>query len=397
MSVSALSNRSLATVGGIGAFAAVAGGAVYFKAAGIMAVVGGMVAVAGVITALAAVAFSAYKYYYPTITPQAPNSSRSSPVAITPQISNLPVPVSDVVSKVANTQVLVQCILKFLPDEEILSAELVSKSWKRWASGNTVWKYVCDREGIPPIKRPGLDPKKNQPSEQLFYKAAYQHLYPIIFGPKQYSDHLRVKVHGDKARIDDDIHEVVDQLNPGGQKNFHLIYWSRAVERTNSNGTTTVAQTTIKLLDKLVQAPGVRNPTEYSYIWQEILDQRGDEVLELSGWRLISTGVDPATRNASYANQVNTISALGARPPKAIEAIALNFFTHARFKTYPYGQNPWTYSRTSTTVIYHNVECRVIVGHFGPSGLLVHGNDLDGVRVGMAAAFSCGSSAAIGT
>jgi len=435
MSVNALSNRSLGAIGGVGAFAAVVGGAAYFKAAGIVAAVGGIVAAAGVITALAVVVFAAYKHYYPPITSQAPSSSLPSPAFITPQAPNLPAQLlaldPAVVSQVARTRVLVQCILKFLPDEEILSAERVSKSWKRWASDNAVWKYLCDREGIPPIKRPSIDPKKNQPIDLLFFKAAYQHLYPIIFGPRQYADLLKVKVHGSVVPLNEGIHEVIDGLEQAfsaldpqpqsapstsfsnmktqkaalqsvsdtlnakalaSQSKFRILYLPREIERLNSDRSKSVASMTINLLRELVRAPGVQNPPQ-DHFWLPIIEQHGEKVLDHSNWVLLTVDVIQGTRNAAYLNQINNVTAVGGRVLKLIEAIALNFFDYVRFKTYPYGENPCTRSRVDATVFSPSgIEYRVVVGGFGSFCYSVDGNEINGEDDGMAAAYSCGNS-----
>ncbi len=333
-------------------------------------------------------------------------------------VLNQPVhpPVSKVVSKprpsapisVPHTKVLVQCILKFLPEEEILSAEHVNKNWKQWASDNAVWKYPCEREGIPPIKKPGTDPKTKEPIELLFYKAAYQHLFPIIFGPKQYSDHLRVKVHGNIVPLRNDIHEKLDRLDPAGQKKFRLLYRSKAIQRTNPDRTTSVVQITIRLMDELVKNPQLRHPTKYDYILKEALDQHGNETLEHSDWILLSSDVVEGTRNLPYQsnqpnepNQLAVVTALGARPPQLIEAIMMNFFNQLRFGIYPYGRNPWTYSRVDATVTINGVVYRLVVGggSSAPSGglhVFAPTTPLYDGHVGLAAAYSCGSSAAIG-
>jgi hypothetical protein len=297
---------------------------------------------------------------------------------------NSPVPAS--ASKVGNTAVLVQCILKFLPEEKILAAERVNKNWKRWASSNAVWKYPCDREGIPPIRRLG----KGAKIEKLFYKAAYQHLYPIIFGPKQYFDDLHVKIHGNKTRLADTIHETVDRLDPADQKKIRLIYLPREIERTNSEGKTSVARISPNLLGELVQAVGVRNPMKYVYVWQEFLKHHGNVPLESSRWFLMSTEFVRADQKTLDPERIKVLSALGNRLPTDIEAIALIFFNRVRFGTYLL--DPYEFCCTSTTVMHMTVPHPIYVGGVSSLGLTITQNVID--IIGTMAAFSCESPVA---
>jgi hypothetical protein len=326
--------------------------------------------------------------------------NRSISISPPPQQNLALVPV--VVSQVAQVHVVAQHIFMFLPEGDLISAEHVCKAWKRAASDNLVWKYPCDREGIPPIRRgivmdprtnmPVLDPKTKKPIPLVLYKEAYKHLYPIIFGPKQYSDFLRVRVHGKIVPLQENIHEMLDQIDPTSQRKYRLLYLSSRVERTNSNGFSSVSKMSVNLLGELMQAPGVQNPTKYNNLRGSIRKQHGEITLDRSGWVLPRTRVVQGTRYSIYPNQVATMSAFGGKAPELIEEIALNFFEYVRFKTFLCGQNLQTYSRTATTVIVNNAMHHVNVRGLASSGLDVY---FDSGQQSIAAAFSCRSSPAV--
>jgi hypothetical protein len=291
-------------------------------------------------------------------------------------------------SGVEKIQNLLNYTLSFLLEEEIIVAHRVSKQWKAVASSNVVWKPICDREGIPPIKRPGKDPKGN-PTELCFYKEAYQKLYPIIFGPKQYSKYLCSKPIGNIVPIRRDIHDLLAGLD--ATYTYRLIYLSKDIESTNADGHSSISQITMKRLGELMQGRGVRNQANYGFVWPEILSRYGETPLEHSNWVLLSTGLVEETRYASYPDQVATVSALGnnARAPKFIEAIALNFFNYARFGIYLLGQKPWVYSRTEGTEMDQKAQRYPIVGSFSSSGLHLAYRSAPDRVVGMVAAYSC--------
>jgi hypothetical protein len=311
----------------------------------------------------------------------------------------------DNVPKTFKVPALVQsAIFGFFADKEIASTAQVCKAWNRWTSADSVWKNLCDREGIPPIKRKGeVDPKTGKNITLYFYKEACLRLRPMIFMPQDYTTYLNVKVHGKIRRLKDDIHAKILRLDPSyldplplapnAPRKYRLNYLSKAVEQASG----VVSPMTMNLLGELMQAPGVRNPTKYGYVWKAVREQCGEATMDSSDYFLISANVIQGTRNRTYPNQVITVAALGGRAPKLIEAIALNFFDHARFNTYPYGQNPWTYSRTDATITLNNVEYHLVVGGFAPSGLDVCLSHFVNGSVGLAAAFSCGSSAGLGT
>lgn len=403
MSICALSNRSLASIGGLGALSAVGGGVVCFKAAGTAAVLGGIFAVAGVIALVAVVALAAYRYY---ATP-APDEHFLPPLVQKPvvfrEVYNCIAGPNEKssVSRACNTVVLVKAVASFLSAEDTVSVERTCVAWSQWACGNLAWKPKCDQEGIPPIKRKGKGPKILS-----FYKEAYLRLRPMIFGPKQYSAHLGVKTAGEIRRLKDSIHADICRLDPSyieplpfqnkAQRKYRLFYLSREIEQPDLNGAPAQVLMTINRLGKLACKARRDSNAYYKSLSDFVWNACGEDPVDRSDWVLMSSEVVPGTRSASYPNQVNTVSELGARPPKAIEVIALNFFDYFRFGTYLFGDNPQTYSQTETTLNHD----RVIVGGFDSLGLLLYNRDnsmIDSGHIGMAAAFSCGSSAPTGT
>ncbi len=306
--------------------------------------------------------------------------------------------VSTKFSTLAATQVYVQNILKFLPEAEIAAtAERVCKAWKKWASSESLWKQLCNEQGIPPLRV--YDEKTQQFVEN--YKEGYANLYPILFGPKQYPMFLHVKAHGQVRPLRKDIHFFLNRVDSNWSKKYRLHYSAAAVEHTNSEGITTVLPVTPNLLGELVQQPRVSNRTRYDFVSEEFSDQLGNVPVSSSDWVLISVDV-LQSRVYGGVEKVEKVKKLGQgfRMPKPIEVIELNFFEHVRFRTYPYGVKYFTYRSSEFTYSYvdatvatkfenQEFEARVIVGAFQDSGLNIRDTRLiNSCYSGVAAACS---------
>jgi hypothetical protein len=197
-----------------------------------------------------------------------------------------------------------------------------------------------------------------------------------------------------------EIYDTLARLDPQQQKKFRVRYLPKEVSRNVANGQTKVTAVTPNLLGELAKTPRKGFVTCYDpSSWKLAFQQHGETAVESSYWYLEGINVVDKTKNESFETQVTTVaqSGLGLRAPRFIEAIFLNFSEHVRFGTFPQGRTPWTYTRVEAVVMHNNTVYHLDVGGFAPSGLHVSYYDLDGGHVGLAAAFSCGSSAAIGT
>lgn len=411
MVIDALIDREFVEIGAkVATLAFISGGIECVTTTGTASLVGGCWAVAGSITLLVAGVLAAYQYYSELddsipvfvdgdfLPPLTEESVVSGPVPAVCVGNEKPF-----VSKVFNTEGIMPIVTRFLSVKDTTSVEQTCVAWSSRYIDHSVWKLKCDQEGIPPIRRKQADPRTGRDVILSFYKEAYVRLYPMIFGPKQYSDHLRVKPAGEIRRMKDSIHADIVRLDPSyikplpfwralfhkAERTYRLIYLSKEIERTTQDGALEVVPMTMNELGQL--ALGAPKATQYRYITSAVLDSREDERLDDSDWVLISAEVLPGSRHDSYVNHENRVSDLGARLPKAIEVIALSFFEHCRFGTYLFGRTPLTYSRTATTITLNNASHRVLVGSFSSLGLCVD-DDRDGsLCVGVAAALSCGS------
>jgi hypothetical protein len=242
-----------------------------------------------------------------------------------------------------------------------------------------------------------IDPKTGK--EALCYLKAYKFISSIFFGPRQWSTYY-ADPHGKVVPLGADIYDTLARLDPQQQKKFRIRYLPKEVSRVTEGGQTKVTAVTPNLLGELAKTPRKGFVTCYDpNSWEVAFQQLGETAVESSYWYLEGIDVVDKTRKEPYETQVSIVarSGFGLRAPRFIEASFLNFSEHVRFGTFPQGRTPWTYTRVETVVMHNNTVYHLDVGGFAPSGLFVHYDGFDGDDVGIAAAFSCGSSAAIGT
>lgn len=392
MSVSGLSQRSLVAIGGVGALAAMA-------------------------------AFAAYRYYskpalllednfFPPL-PEKPLPCQAPPVRIAEGHEN------SSVAKVVYTERLVAKIASFLPAKDIASLEKTCRHW-RWLAEARLWKENCDQQGIPPIQRKGKNAATGEETIESFYKEAYLRLRPMIFGPEEYSAHLGVTPAGKIRPLKESIHVDLYRLDPSymeplplqrnAQRAYRLFYLPEQIETRTGQGNLLKQPMTIHFLKKcgsqLLETKDHSLRMALLGSFQDCSTQIDHQPLDRSDWVLMEAGLTPGTPGASYANQVKTLSALGARPPKAIEVFALNYFNYFRFKTFVFSVNrsifriyqpsllSSVYCVTQTTFRYGNHgEVPVSIGAFDLSRKAE--KNLEAVvnpnMIGMAATYSCGT------
>jgi hypothetical protein len=294
-----------------------------------------------------------------------------------------------------NIEDVVTEAMSFLSLTDVVSMKKVCKLWNYWGNSESVWKDQCDQQGIPPMK--GIDPKTGK--EALCYLKAYKFISPIFFGPRQWSTYY-ADPHGKVVPLGADIYDTLARLDPQQQKKFRVRYLPKEVSRVIEGGQTKVTAVTPNLLGELAKTPRKGFVTCYDpNSWEVVFEQQGQTAVESSYWYLEGINVVDKTRKEPYETQVTIVarSGFGLRAPRFIEAIFLNFSEHVRFGTFPQGKTPWTCTRIETVVMYRNTVYHLDVGGFAPSGLGVGISYVVHDDIGMAAAFSCGSSAAIGT
>lgn len=143
---------------------------------------------------------------------------------------------------------------------------------------------------------------------------------------------------------------------------------------------------TINNIVKLFKRPKAGHSSTYSYIWERIVEEHGNERIS-PGWTCMRVGV--IGRNLSFKQQKALASTNGVVLSELLPRILFNFLEHARSETnvYPDGQDPWTHARTSTSMLDSNGNAWLLgCGPGGPSGLGVSHRIFDGGNVGVAVA-----------
>ncbi|OGN56818.1 MAG: hypothetical protein A3D96_07305 [Chlamydiae bacterium RIFCSPHIGHO2_12_FULL_44_59] len=141
---------------------------------------------------------------------------------------------------------------------------------------------------------------------------------------------------------------------------------------------------TINNLPVLFGHPKNGNLSKYNYVWKTISSQHGNKRIPAGP---ICMREDVIGRNLTFAQQQAAATEAGVVIPQLGHRILYNFLRQAKTNTYPDGQNPWTYARTSTiTVDSQGTPWQSVCGGGGPSGLDADcyvGNDDIGVAVAL--------------
>jgi hypothetical protein len=102
-------------------------------------------------------------------------------------------------------------------------------------------------------------------------------------------------------------------------------------------------------------------------VWDEIVKELGDVPVEQTYVILITNSVFNESRRKIYDQQKELVSEHGCEMPTVQEYVALCVFTNKFFQKCLYGQNPWTFGRSST----HVKSYPLVVGGFAPASLCV--------------------------
>jgi hypothetical protein len=149
-------------------------------------------------------------------------------------------------------------------------------------------------------------------------------------------------------------------------KCFHKL----APHVENNEGLTLLTMRKGLTLNQLVAIAAKAGMT-VEIFWDKIVQELGDVPVEQTYVILITNSVFKESRNKSYALQKDLVGEHGCEMPTVQEYVALCVFTNIFFQKCLYGQNPWTYGRTSTQF----EGFPLIVGGSAPARLSVYNSD----------------------
>jgi hypothetical protein len=125
-------------------------------------------------------------------------------------------------------------------------------------------------------------------------------------------------------------------------------------------------------------------PAQCSYIWHKIVEQHGNERIQ-AGYTWMRRVV--IGRNLPFPQQQALANEKGVEIPCLLQRILFNFLEHVRTNTYPDGQDPWNFARTSTLTQDSGTDRPSGCGPHGPRGLEVnYASTFDHEYIGVAVA-----------
>jgi hypothetical protein len=218
----------------------------------------------------------------------------------------------------------------------------VSKEWKRIASDNGLWKVICRKE---------IDLFLEEEWETHYGKVqtvtiCYKDLFKELQGP-----------------------DPIDPTKKLAETHKVLLMPSKVREQS----------LTMKSLNILASTPLKGNAAKYRYnVFDDYDQHHQDETFDKS--YIVRIRKEVVFRNEivslqmKHVEELNKKNNLNYRFPTDLEVAAFNFTDHVKSGKRPYGDTPWTYSRTLTNVQFNGSHYHVIVGGFDSSGLNVYGN-----------------------
>ena len=149
---------------------------------------------------------------------------------------------------------------------------------------------------------------------------------------------------------------------------LRLIKWVREIS-PNVEGDAGVTQLTMTkgtTLNQLIEIAKGEGMTVN--IWDRITEELGDVAVEQTYGILITNSVFMNSRNKAFTLQKTLVEGHGCEMPTVQEYVALCVYTFKVFKKCLYGQNPWTFGRSST----HVGNDPLVVGGSAPARLYVY-------------------------
>ena len=122
--------------------------------------------------------------------------------------------------------------------------------------------------------------------------------------------------------------------------------------------------TTLNQLEEIAKGEGIT----VDVLWDRIVPTLGDVAVEQTYGILITNNVFLNSRNKAFNSQKTLVEGDGCEMPTVQEYVALCVYTNKVFKKCLYGQNPWTFGRSST----HVGNYPLVVGGSAPARLRVH-------------------------
>jgi len=145
---------------------------------------------------------------------------------------------------------------------------------------------------------------------------------------------------------------------------------------------------TLNKLRELMENPTNGNSTKFVYIWQNIVDELGDEPVEESYWFVITNDVIEGSRSISYAKQkalVGQKTKFECELPTLLEAIACCVMHYVSSKNHLFGRDLWTYTCCQEQID----DIPLTVGAFALGGFHVNHSRFDFGHYGAAASWKC--------
>jgi len=221
-------------------------------------------------------------------------------------------------------------------------------------------RHIGDVEPAPPISRLSFFNQRNQPDPCDPTKQIGSE-YVLMYLPES------VTINQSGVSLD-----KADDPNDSEAPRLIRREGSSSGPGAQSENTTLKVAVTINNIVELFKCPKTGNPSTFSYIWDQIVDQHGNKRIP-AGW--ICMRRDVIGRNLPFAQQQALANEKGVVLSELLPRILFNFLAHVRSKkagVYPDGQDPWTYARTSTiTRDSGGTNWPSGCGAGGPSGLFV--------------------------
>lgn len=136
---------------------------------------------------------------------------------------------------------------------------------------------------------------------------------------------------------------------------------------------------TFNCIEELAKtATQINKRTKYQTVCENLRDYLSKVPAMKAGWVLMRKEVIPGSRTLSFKDQKSLLKGK-FEAPSFIDVILLNILTYASEGRYLYGTYPYTYTRSQEEYLNH----QVIIGGFGPSGLLIDFEDIDSFYLGL--------------
>jgi hypothetical protein len=313
-------------------------------------------------------------------------------------------------------------ILSFLGPKELGRSEEVCKSWRGFIT-KFGWERPCKILLNLPAE---IDPARHLPVPSS-YKESLRLIFSRVFGEGYYEHYLGAKV-GSVPPIPIRRWNERDPCEPAKTvgENYVLMYFPSYITITvpadspwcldkKDNPDDPVAPRLIQRASlvgritrifglganqesKVLQVPVTINnvetlfkhhlkagyPAQYDDVSNAIIWQHGNERIS-AGYTWMRR--DVIGRDLTFAQQQALANEKGIEIPNLLQRILFNFLGHVRTNTYPDGQDPWIYARTSTLTQGSWVHMPSGCGAGGPRGLGVSHYDIIHPRgVGVAVA-----------